>query len=56
MTPRPPPRRSAISLELLVMLGLPLVTLLAGALTMALAFGQGFTPVAPPDPVKLHGS
>ena len=46
----------AFSLELLVMVGLPLATLVAGALTIALAFGQGFTPVAPPDPVKLHGS
>lgn len=57
MTARPPPpRRPAFSLELLVMIGLPLLTVLAGAVTIALAFGQGFTPVAPPDPVKLHGS
>jgi len=52
----PSPRRSALSLELLVMIGLPVAVLVASAVTLALAFGHGFTPVAPPDPVKLHGS
>jgi hypothetical protein len=52
----PPPRPRAFSLELLLVVGLPLVTLVAGAIMLSLAFGQGFTPITPPDPVKLHGS
>ena len=45
------------SLELLLVVGLPLATLVAGAFTMALAFGQGFTPApASAPPVALHGS
>lgn len=50
------PARRAVSIELLVMIGLPLVTVVAGLLMLALALDRGFTPVAPPDPVKLHGS
>ena len=49
------PRR-AFSLELLIAIGVPVVTVIGGAVMLALAFGHGFTPVAPPDPVKLHGS
>jgi hypothetical protein len=48
--------RRAVSLELLVMIGLPLVTVVAGLLMLALASSSGFTPVPPPDPAKLHGS
>lgn len=53
MTPTAP---RAFSLELLLVVGLPLLTLVAGALTLALAFGQGFTPVqANAAPPALHG-
>lgn len=53
MTPTSP---RVFSLELLLVVGLPLLTLVAGALTLALAFGQGFTPVPPnPTPPALHG-
>jgi hypothetical protein len=52
----------AFSLELALVVGLPVLTLVAGALTLALAFGQGFTPMAPatpatpaPAPTALHG-
>jgi hypothetical protein len=47
----------AFSIELLLVVGLPLATLVAGAITLALAFGQGFTPApASAPPVALHGS
>ena len=53
MTPVAP---RAFSLELLLVVGLPLLTLVAGAVTLALAFGQGFTPLPPsPAPAALHG-
>ena len=48
------PRR--FPLELLLVVGLPVLTVIAGALTMALAFSQGFTPAAAPAPAALHGS
>ena len=50
----PTPR--AFSLELLLVVGLPVLTLVAGALTLALAFGQGFTPAQAAAPTALHGS
>ena len=53
----PAPRR--FSLELLLVVGLPVLTVIAGALTMALAFSQGFTPEPEPAPAAataLHGS
>jgi len=46
----------SFSLELLLVIGLPVLTLVAGALTLALAYGQGFTPVTQPAPTALHGS
>lgn len=49
-------RPRALSLELLVAIGVPVVTVVGGVVMLVLAFGHGFTPVAPPDPVKLHGS
>lgn len=49
-------RRGSLSPELVIAVGLPLLTVVAGMLMLALAFGHGFTPVPPPDPVKLHGS
>ena len=46
----------AFSLELLLVVGLPLLTLVAGALTLALAYGQGFTPMPPAAaPAAQHG-
>ena len=48
------PRRG-FPLELALVVGLPLATLIAGALTLALAYGQGFTPAPPAAPVVLHG-
>jgi hypothetical protein len=52
------PQRRALSLELVLVVGLPVLTLVAGALTLVLAFSQGFTPVAVPGTTatKLHGS
>jgi len=50
------PVKHALSLELLLVVGLPVLTLIAGALTLALAFGQGFTPVHVAAPTALHGS
>ena len=46
----------AFSLELLLVVGLPLLTLVAGALTLALAFGQGFTAMPAAAPTAMHGS
>ncbi len=46
----------AFSLELLLVVGLPVLTLVAGALTLALAFGQGFTPAPTAAPTAMHGS
>ena len=50
--------RRSFSIELALMIGLPVLTLVAGALTLALAFGQGFTPVpvSGTTATKLHGS
>lgn len=45
----------SLSLELALVVGLPLLTLIAGAITLALAYGQGFTPTAPAAPTALHG-
>jgi hypothetical protein len=45
----------SFSLELLLMIGLPVLTLVAGAITMALAYGQGFTPAPAAAPTALHG-
>jgi len=54
MNAAPAPR--AFSLELLLVVGLPLLTLVAGALTLALAYGQGFTPErTQPPPAAQHG-
>lgn len=50
------PRPREFSLALLVAIGVPVITVIGGVVMLALAFGHGFTPVAPPDPVKLHGS
>jgi hypothetical protein len=50
------PRPRAFSLELMIAIGVPVVAVIGGAVMLILAFGHGFTPVAPPDPVKLHGS
>ena len=50
-----PAQPRSLSLELALVVGLPLLTLAAGAVTLALAFGQGFTPVAQPAPTALHG-
>jgi hypothetical protein len=50
---KPTPR--AFSLELLLVVGLPAATLVAGAVTLALAFGQGFTPVPQDVPAAMHG-
>ena len=47
---------SSFSLELLLVVGLPVLTLVAGAITMALAYGQGFTPAPPAAPTALHGN
>lgn len=44
----------AFSLELVLVIGLPLLTLVAGAVTLALAYGQGFTPVPAAPPVAQH--
>jgi hypothetical protein len=55
MTPTAP---RIFSIELLLVVGLPLLTLVAGALTLALAFGQGFTPLpaaTPPPVTAQHG-
>jgi len=49
-----PPR--ALSLELVLVIGLPVAALVAGALTLALAFGSGFTPAPQAAPQALHGS
>jgi hypothetical protein len=46
----------SLSVELALVVGLPVLTLVAGALTLALAFTQGFTPVPTPAPVSMHGS
>lgn len=51
-----PRQPSGFSLELLLVVGLPVLTLVAGAVTLALAFGQGFTPVPPAAPTALHGN
>jgi hypothetical protein len=45
----------SFSIELLLMIGLPVLTLVAGAITMALAYGQGFTPAPAAPPTALHG-
>ena len=48
-----------LSIELALVIGLPVLTLIAGAITLALAYGQGFTPspaTAPIAPTALHGS
>lgn len=39
------PARRKLSLELLLMLGLPAAVLLAGAVTLAIAMQSGFTPI-----------
>jgi hypothetical protein len=46
------------SVELALVVGLPVLTLVAGALTLVLAFSQGFTPMptAGTTATKLHGS
>lgn len=49
------PVKPALSLELLLVVGLPVLTLVAGALTLALAFGQGFTPAPGAAPAAIHG-
>ena len=52
-----PPAPRAFSLELLLVVGLPVLTLIAGALSLALAFSQGFTPAPAAAPATaLHGS
>ena len=49
------PRR-AFSIELVLVVGLPLLTVVAGALMLALAFNHGFTPVpAASAPAAHHG-
>jgi len=46
----------SFSLELALVVGLPVLTLVAGALTLALAYGQGFTPAPQPATTPaLHG-
>ena len=49
------PRR-ALSLELVLVIGLPVLTVVAGLLMLALAFGSGFTPAPQAAPQALHGS
>lgn len=49
------PARRALSLELLLVVGLPLLALAAGAVTLGLAYGQGFTPAPQAEPAALHG-
>ena len=46
----------SLSFELVLVIGLPVLTLIAGAITLALAYGQGFTPVQAAAPTALHGS
>jgi len=51
------PARRVLSLELLIVVGLPALTLVAGAITLVLAYSQGFTPApaATAAPAALHG-
>jgi hypothetical protein len=46
----------SLSLELALVVGLPVLTLVAGALTLALAYTQGFTTVPASAPTAVHGS
>ena len=55
MNPPNAPHRRILSLELLLVVGLPVLTLIAGTLTLALAFSQGFTPAPAAAPTELHG-
>lgn len=45
----------SLPLEVALVVGLPVLTLVAGALMLALAFGQGSTPAAASAPVGMHG-
>ena len=44
----------SFSIELALVVGLPVLTLVAGALTLVLAYSQGFAPVPAAAPVSLH--
>lgn len=43
--------RTAFSIELALVIGLPLLAIIGGAWAAALAFGHGFTPVTDPPAV-----
>ena len=45
--------RSTLSPELALVIGLPLLTIVAGAYAAGLAFTRGFTPVAPAEPAAV---
>ena len=56
--PSPPRKRgsSTWSLELLLVIGLPALTIVAGLYAMTLAYTHGFTPVPQAPPPAVHAS
>lgn len=48
--------RSPLSLELALVIGVPVLSLIVGAVMLALAYGHAWTPLPESAPVALHGS
>lgn len=48
--------KSALSLELILVIGVPVLSLVAGAAMLALAYSHAYTPLPSDAPVALHGS
>ena len=48
--------RSPLSLELALVIGLPVLSLIVGGVLLALAYSHAWTPLPETAPVALHGS
>lgn len=53
--PSAAPARRAPVLELLVLIGLPLAVIVAGAVTTAIALDHGFAPIEPASQQQARG-